>query len=83
MSELSDAFRKIADAIDANEGRPFGGAFVVCAPPRDVDEESEILSGLLLDASQDASQFWGFVKGKVDSKILDMQEEQRRGVVRR
>lgn len=82
VSELSEAFRQIADAIDANEERPFGGAFVIIAPAAEGDEP-EILSGLHIERNQNAANFWGFLKGKVDIKIMEMQEQERRGLVRR
>lgn len=79
MSDLSDAFRKMADAIDHNDGKlPFGGAFVI-VPPSNENEPPHPLSLLILDTTNNPAQFWGTLKAKADLTIRQLDDVQRMG----
>jgi hypothetical protein len=65
-------FRKMADAIERNVDN-FGGAFVVVPPV----EAGEPIETLILDARQDAAQFWILLKSKCEQEIAKTDEKQR------
>jgi hypothetical protein len=57
MSDQSDRFRAMADAIDLNVGKPFGGAVVIIPPGDDPPIEM-----LVLDSREDVLQFYSSIK---------------------
>jgi hypothetical protein len=57
MDKQSDRFRAMADAIDLNVGKPFGGAVVIIPPGDDVPIEM-----LILDSREDGLQFYSTIK---------------------
>lgn len=79
MSNISDIFRRMADAIDANGERPFGGAMVIIAPTEQEGEANQVVDVLLLDATRNPYSFWGYVSGKVESILREVKDADRRG----
>lgn len=75
MTKLSDRFRAMADAIDHNEGKPFGGA-VVAIPPGD----GPAIDILVFDSREDALQFYTTIKtmAEVAYNELLQKEQQKR-----
>ena len=79
MTRVGDAFRRMAELLDANEaaGAPFGGAFLI-VPPGD---DAEAVDGLALTTGRNPVVFWSNVSGQVDLAIAKLkgEQEQRRG----
>ncbi len=76
MSDRSDKFRAMADSIDNNEGKPFGGAVVIIPPGG-----GDAIEVLVLDSREDGLQFFSNIKTMADvayNKLL--QEEQQKRV---
>lgn len=71
--EIAAAFRKMADDIERNIEAPFGGAFVVVPP----EDGGDMLSTLILDNRQDATQFWIFLKTKSEFEVSVVDEKKR------
>jgi ABC-type proline/glycine betaine transport system substrate-binding protein len=67
-------FRQMAERIEHNEGSSFGGA-VVIAPP---GSESEPITLLLLDPSQNEVHFWLTLQTKVQAALAVLEEAGRR-----
>jgi hypothetical protein len=67
MGNKSDRFRAMADAIDLNEGKPFGGAVVIIAPGDDSPIEM-----LILDSREDALQFYMSIKTMAEVAYNDL-----------
>ncbi len=74
-----ERFRKMADAIESNAERGFGGAFVIMPP------EGDPIETLILDSKQDPSQFYMLLKTKCDIALneLDAKQRQAQGFQRR
>ena len=74
-----ERFRKMADAIESNAERGFGGAFVIMPP------EGDPIETLILDSKQDPSQFYMLLKTKCDIALneLDAKQTQAQGFQRR
>lgn len=75
MSDRSDRFRAMADSIDLNAAKPFGGA-VVIIPPGD-GPPIEILT---LDSREDGLQFYTNIKTLADieyNNLLKREQEKR------
>lgn len=64
----------MADAIERNSEGNFGGAFVVIPPSAEAGEPIETL---ILDAKQDAAQFWMLLKTKCDLELAALDQKQR------
>ena len=58
--EISAYLRTLAERIDANAERPFGGLFVVIPPDAEAD------SVLLLEGKPDSAMFVGLVTAKIE-----------------
>ena len=58
--DIASYLRGLADRIDANAERPFGGLFVVIAP------DSEPDAVLLLEGTPDGPMFVGLVQAKIE-----------------
>jgi hypothetical protein len=65
----------MADAIEQNAERGFGGAFVVI-PPEDGGDPFETL---ILDSKQNAAQFWILLKSKCEMALTESDQKQRVG----
>lgn len=76
MSKLSDRFRAMADAIDLNEGKPFGGA-VVAIPPGD----GQAIDILIFDSREDALQFYTTIKTMAEVAYNDILIKQQQNKV--
>lgn len=75
MSEKSDKFRAMAEAIDLNEGKPFGGAVVIIPPGDDAAIEM-----LVLDSREDGLQFFTNIKTMADvayNNLLQKEQQKR------
>lgn len=77
-AEASAALRRMADAIDANQERPFGGVICIIPPP-DAEGKFHIIETLILDSSQDPTQFWGLLKAKADIALHEADARERQG----
>jgi hypothetical protein len=74
MTTPSEALRAMADAIDANKDRPFGGCMVICPP------DGTVIDELLIGASKDPGKFWGLLKATVDIALREQAEAERQGL---
>lgn len=75
MSDKSDRFRAMAEAIDLNEKKPFGGA-VVIIPPGD----GPAIEILTMDSREDGLQFYANIKTLADieyNNLLKKEQEKR------
>jgi hypothetical protein len=72
----------MAQAIDDNADRPFGGCMVIIPPPF-ADGKTEIIETLILDSTQDWSQFWGLLKAKADVALREADKQERQGLAGR
>lgn len=75
MSDRSDRFRAMAEAIDLNEKKPFGGA-VVIIPPGD----GPAIEILTMDSREDGLQFYANIKTLADieyNNLLKKEQEKR------
>ena len=72
MSEKSDHFRAMAEAIDLNIGKPFGGAVVIIPPGDDVPIEM-----LILDSREDGLQFYTSIKTMADVAYRNLLEKEQ------
>ena len=52
MTDIAGHFRKMADSLDHNKERPFGGAFVAVIPAVEEGGEPTVLDLLILDSKQ-------------------------------
>ena len=77
-NSASEALRRMADAVDANAERPFGGCMVIIPPA--LDGKAEIIEALILDSTQDWSQFWGLLKAKADVALREADKAERQGL---
>lgn len=75
-AEASAALRRMADAIDANQERPFGGVFVLIPPP-DGTGKFHIVETMLIASSTDSSRFWGLLKGEADLALRELDAAER------
>ena len=73
MTTNHDKFSAMAARIVGNEQNPFGGAFVVVPP----ENGGAALEVLILDATQDATQFWSILKTKCELALYELEEKQR------
>jgi hypothetical protein len=74
-NEASARFRAMADAIDHNAAtQTFGGA-VVIIPPVNAGEPIEML---VLDLKADPAQFWSTIKTRIEIKLAELDEQQRK-----
>jgi len=71
-AEISAYLRTMADRVDANQDRPFGGLFVIIPPDQEAD------SVLLLEGKPDGAMFVGLVTAKLEvtKALLDKQSQQ-------
>lgn len=69
----SKPFQAMADLIEHNKGRSFGGAFVV------VDSDGNSVETLMMDGSQDLAQFWGLLSAKCKMKIDEIEAQRAQG----
>jgi hypothetical protein len=76
---ISDHFRKMADALDHNKDRPFGGAFVAVIPSIEDGGEPTVLDLLILDSKQNAGQFWGLLQAKCKLALDEINAVERSG----
>ena len=84
MSEISEAFRRVADAIDHNENGNFAGAFCIVAPPIVEGEEPKVIEGLYLDSEKSGASFWGIIAGRIKIVLDGIADfERQRGPTRR
>jgi hypothetical protein len=74
----SDAFRKMAERIDANAEGDFCGAFVI-VPPAQTGEGEQQAEVLLLNNRKDQAMFCGLVKGRAEVAIAELQMAERAG----
>ena len=74
MTTPAEALRRMADAIDANAERPFGGCMVIIPP------DGTIIDELLIGSSKDATKFWGLLKATVDIALREQADAERQGV---
>ena len=75
--EISAYLRTLAERIDANAERPFGGLFVVIPPDAEAD------SVLLLEGKPDSAMFVGLVTAKIEMvKQLHENELRKQGRIR-
>lgn len=74
----SDAFRKMASRIDANEDADFCGAFVI-VPPNQTGEGDQQAEVLLLNNRKDAAMFWSLVRGRAEVAIAELAQNERAG----
>jgi hypothetical protein len=74
MSELSDAFRRMADKIDHNEGGGFGGAYVIVAPG-----DGKTFDLLMLDSAASPAMFWHSLQTRVQIALADIDDAERGG----
>ncbi len=75
MSERSDKFRAMADSIDNNEGKPFGGAVVIIPPGG-----GDAIEMLVLDSREDALQFYTNIKTMAElayNELLQKEQQKR------
>lgn len=63
---IADRFRKMAERLDHNAEDGFGGCFLI-VPPAD---GGEVIETLILDAKQDATQYWILLKAKCEAEIV-------------
>lgn len=77
MNPISDAFRRMADTIDHNEGKPFGGAIVVVVPSTQEGGEPEIFDTILLGRGN-AIIFWESMKKVVQDATDRLNNMERR-----
>jgi hypothetical protein len=76
---ISDHFRKMADALDHNKERSFGGAFVAVIPAVEEGGELTVLDLLILDSKQNAGQFWGLLQAKCKLALDEINTLERSG----
>lgn len=69
--KFADLFRKMADAIERNEGADFGGAVVVVPP------SGSPVEILILNSQRDAAQFWGTLDATVKAALADLEDQSR------
>jgi hypothetical protein len=75
VNDRSERFRKMAESIDLNEGKPFGGA-VVIIPPGD----GPAIEILTMDSREDGLQFYSNIKTLADieyNNLLKREQEKR------
>lgn len=72
---VSGRFRRMADQIDLNDKGSFGGALVI-APPGGI----EPIEVLIFDTKEDPARFLMVLKGKLDTLLTEIDEQERRGV---
>jgi hypothetical protein len=77
MTTPAEVLRRMADAIEANSERPFGGCMVIIPPA--VNGKTEIIETLILDSTQAWSQFWGLLKAKADVALREAEQAERQG----
>jgi hypothetical protein len=73
MTDVSDRFTRMAEAVRHNADAGFGGCFVIC-PPQD---GGDALETLILDNRQDAAQFWILLQAKCQQQITALDESRR------
>ena len=71
---IADLFRRMADRLEHNADDPFGGCFLICPP----EGGGNVIETLILDASQDPSQFWILLKAKCDVNIQQIDQQARK-----
>jgi hypothetical protein len=68
----------MADSVEQNTaaGRPFAGCIVVIPPAID-GEFIGIIDTLILDPSQDGTQFWGLLKARAEIAFREAGSKER------
>ena len=80
MTKISDAFRRVADAIDHNDGKgDFAGAFCIVAPPIEEGGEPKVIEGLYLDSEKSGASFWGIISGRIKVVVDGISDLERQG----
>lgn len=75
MKDKSDRLRAMADAIDLNDGKPFGGAVVIIPPAG-----GKPIEMLILDSREDGLQFYTSIKTMVEiayNELLQSEQQKR------
>ena len=72
VHELAKKFTDMAEAMQLNGNRNFGGAFVVVPPAG-----GDVIHTLILDSGQDVAQFWALLKTKAEMALAGLDEMQR------
>jgi len=79
MSEVSDIvalFRQMADRIEKNDAKEFGGALLVVPPP-DQNGQLQALDVLLIDPRRDPVAFYAMALSKVQIAAAMFEEQAR------
>lgn len=66
-AEIATRLRTLADRLEANADRPFGGFFMIVPPNGESDE------GLILEGKPDDAMFFGLVKAKLEMAVAAME----------
>ena len=70
---LPDLFRRMAERLERNADDGFGGCFLICPPA----EGGAMMETLIVDATQNPTDFWILLKSKCDAEIRLLDERSR------
>jgi hypothetical protein len=73
MSEHAEPFARMAAKIIHNADNGFAGAFVIVPPSGDAIEV------LILEPDSNEAVIWGQIKARIEMKLADIDDAQRRG----
>lgn len=75
-SKVAAALRLMAEAVEANRERPFGGCYVIVAPT----EELKITSHLGISSHPDPAKFWANLAADAKYAVADLDARERQGL---
>jgi hypothetical protein len=73
-NDAAERFRVMAAAIEHNYASTFGGAVVIIPPPFAGDP----IELLILDLKADPAQFWATIKTRIEIKLAELDQQQRK-----
>ena len=73
----SDVFRRMADDIDRNDPKAFGGAYLFVPPDQGGPTDGGLLVKVNSDPNQAAVQFWIAVQAHLKALMERMQDQER------
>lgn len=71
--DMAEPFSRMANKIRHNAAEGFAGAFVIMPP------SGEPIEVLILEPAANEAVIWGQIKARIEMKLADLEDAQRRG----
>jgi hypothetical protein len=71
--DMAEPFARMANKIRHNAEHGFAGAFVIMPP------SGESIEVLILEPASNEAVIWGQIKARIEMRLADLEDQQRRG----